>query len=109
RIPDRPPLHRDRHNEYGQRDLPVVREIRKDVQIIYAIWALHRREFVYKPLKAADLWEPDREICGRDHAGHLDEELDHIDHQNSPQPRMRGEDHIERADERERLPPFKAE
>ena len=44
RIPDRPPLHRDRHDEHGDRDVPVVREVGQDVQVVDAAGPAHRRQ-----------------------------------------------------------------
>src|SRR5262245_25360564 len=86
RIPDGPPLNRYWYNEDRHRDIPVVRKVGKNVQIVDSVRAFHRGEFVNKPAEAADLRKHDCEIGRRDHRGHLDEELDHIDHQYSPQP-----------------------
>ena len=38
-IPHRPPLHRDRHDEHRDRDVPVVREVGQDVQVVDAVRA----------------------------------------------------------------------
>src|SRR5262245_51566855 len=65
RIPDSPPLDRYRYDEDRQRDVPVVREVGKDIQIVDPLGTFHRGEFIYKAVEAADLREPDSEIGRR--------------------------------------------
>jgi hypothetical protein len=61
------------------------------------------------PAQAPDLRKLKCEVCSSDHCRHFDEELDHVDHQNSPQARVRGKDDVEEADRQKRLPSLQAE
>ena len=109
RIPDRPPLHGHRHDEHGHRHIPVVGEIGQHRQIVDAVGPARDRQLVDEPGQAADLRRLQCEPRRRDDGGHLDEELNHVDDEHAPEPRVRGKDHVEDADAEERLPPLEAE
>ena len=108
-VPDRPPLHRDRHDEDGHRQVPVVREVRQDVQVAPPVRALHGGQLGVHGRQAADLRGLQREVGGGDHRRHLDEELDHVDDEHAPQAGVGGEGHVEQAHEQQRLPALEAE
>ncbi len=108
-IPDGPPLHRHGHDEHRHRDVPVVGEVGQDVQVVDAARPRRRRELLDQPAQPADLGQVHREVRRRDDGRHLDEELDHVDDQHAPQARVRREDHVQRADERQRLPALEPE
>ena len=108
-IPHRPPLHGNRHDEHRDRDVPVVREVGQHAEIVDAAGPAHRRQLRDQPVEPADLRRTQREVGGRDHGRHLDEELDHVDDEHAPQARVRGERDVQQPDERQRLPASRAE
>ncbi len=100
-IPDRPPLHRDRHDEDRDGDVPVVREVRQDAQVVQC----RRDPASPRACRSARDRPPtcgavDREVGGGDDRRHLDEELDHVDDEHAPQAGVRGEHDVEHADRR---------
>ena len=109
RIPHGPPLHRDGHDEHGHRQVPVVLEIGQHRQVVHASRAVHLRHLRHQPVQPAHLRQRNREVSRRDHRRHFDEELEHVDHQHAPQPRMRGEHHVQQAHRQQRLPALEAE
>ena len=55
RVPDRPPLHRDRHDEDGHRQVPVAGEVGQDVQVVQSSRPLHGPELAHEPGETAHL------------------------------------------------------
>ena len=106
-IPDRPPLDGQGHDEDGDGQVPVALEVRQHAQEVDAAGAGRRRELRDEGRHAAD--GPDGEVGRGDDGGHLDEELDHVDDQDAPEARDRGEDDVEQADEEEGLPAVEPE
>ena len=108
-IPDSPPIHRDRHDEDGHRNVPVVLEIGHDVEVAHPGRALQVLKLLDHPVQTAHLRQFQREVGGRDHGRHLDEELDHIDDQHAPETGMGGKNHVEHAASQQRLPSIQPE
>src|SRR5512140_662675 len=107
RVPDRPPLDGQGHDEDGDGQVPIALEVRQHAQEVDAAGTGRRRELGDQGRHAAD--GPDGEVGRRDDRGHLDEELDHVDDQDAPEAGDRGEDDVEDADEEERLPAIEPE
>ncbi len=108
-IPDAPPLDCDGDDKDSDGEIPVVGEVGQEAEVVEAARAAHVGELIDHAGEAADLRQSDREIGGGDNGGHLDEELDHIDHQDTPETGVRGEDDIEQSHGQQRFPARKAE
>ncbi len=109
RVPDGPPLHGNRHDEHRDGDVPVVGEIGQDAEVVHAVGPADHRQLGDERVEAADLRRLQREVRGRGHRRHLDEELDHVDDEHAPEARVRRERDVEHADEGQRLPAREAE
>ncbi len=67
------------------------------------------RELFHQSVEPAHLRQRHREVRGRDYGGHLDEELQHVDHQHAPQSGVRREHDVQQSDSEQRLPAVEAE
>ena len=90
-------------------EIPVAREIGEDVEVVHATRTGHVRELGDERFETSHLRRRHREVRGRNHRRHLDEELNHVDDEHAPEPGVCREHDVEDTHPHERLPALQPE
>ena len=107
-IPDRPPLHCDRHDKNGNSDVPIIGKIGEDIQVVDPARALGNRQLLDKAGEPTDDRKVHGEVGRGNHRRHLDEELHHVDDKDPPESGVGRKDDVQSSHRRECLPAVEA-